>query len=321
MAVLVLLAATAIAQVPPVAAVGDWSRPVLRSTDPVPLWVAAGCAALLAPAVAIGLWQVVRRVQGFRRLRRDCRRLGQVGPLGALGPLGQVGPLGALGPVGPLRRLGRPGRLDMVGQVVVLDSERPEAFATPAGGGRIVVTSGLLRALSADEQQVLFAHESAHLRHRHAWWVLAAQLCAVVNPTLRGVARATGQTVERWADESAAIAVGDRRLAARALARAALHVSAAQRPATVGVVDGDVPQRVRALLAPAPRPRRVAVAVLVALLVGSIGCATAVQRRTDAFFDSASTPEEHHHSQRFDLSRDEHHARELLRLVPPKIGV
>lgn len=259
--ILGLVAATAVAQLPPVANAGEWSRPELRNTDPVPVWVAVCAAVLLLAPVVLGLRHAVQRSQALLRLHRDCRRLGPVGPLGD------------------------------ARNVVVLDTEHPEAYATPAGGGRIIVTRGLLRALPADEQRVLLAHEAAHLRHRHAWWVLAAQLCAAVNPALVGVARATEHAVERWADESAAAAVGDRRLAARALARAALHVNAARRgsrPAAVGVVGGAVPQRVQALLAPPVQPRLGATAALVLVLVASLGCATAVQRRTDAYLDFAS---------------------------------
>jgi hypothetical protein len=264
LAVLALLAATAIAQLPAVANAGELSRPQLRSTDPVPVWLAVCCAVLLVPPALHGLWDACRRAAALRRLHRDCRSLGPA------------------------------GRLGDTHRVVILDSERPDAYATPAGGGRIIVTTGLLRALAADEQRVLLAHEAAHLRHRHAWWVLVVQLCAAVNPALRGVSRAAAHAVERWADESAAAAVGDRRLAARALARAALHVSAARQPrdVAVAVVGGEVPQRVRALLAPPARPRPAVTVALVLVLLASIGCATAVQRRTDAFFDLAGTDRE-----------------------------
>jgi Zn-dependent protease with chaperone function len=258
---LALMALTAIAQLPPVAFLGEWSRPVLRSSDPVPVWLAVCCAGLLVPLALLGLRHALRRARAFMRLHRECRDLG------------------------PVRRLGE------APNVVVLDSEHPEAFTTPAGGGRIIVTRGLLRALPADEQRVLLAHEAAHLRHRHTWWVLGAQLCAAVNPALGAVARATTHAVERWADESAAAVVGDRRLAARALARAALHVNAARRenPVTVGVLDGEVPRRVQALLAPPARPRLGVTVGLVLMLVATLGCATVAQRRTDAFLDLAST--------------------------------
>src|SRR5262249_30879940 len=150
--VLGLAAATALAQLPPIAALGDWSRPDLASTDPLPIWLAAGCGALVLAAVLLGGREAVRRAICLARLHRHCRELGPV-------EAGQ--------------------------HVVVVPSDEPEAYATPAGGGRIVVTTGLLGALPPDEQRVLFAHESAHLRYRHAWWVLLVDLCAAANPLLR----------------------------------------------------------------------------------------------------------------------------------------
>ena len=52
------------------------------------------------------------------------------------------------------------------------------------------------------------------------------------NPLLRPAARAVEYTVERWADERAATAVGDRRLVAHAIGRAALAAKA-NRPRRV----------------------------------------------------------------------------------------
>jgi Zn-dependent protease with chaperone function len=257
--VLTLAASTAVAQLPPVAAAGEWSRPDLRSTDPVPVWLALCCCALAVAAAVHGLRQTVLRALAYVRLHRECRHL-------------------------------IPATADQ--PVIVLDSEHPEAYATPAGGGRILVTTGLLAALPADEQPVLLAHEAAHLRHRHVWWVLVADLCAQANPMLRKVARATVQATERWADEHAAATVGDRELTARAVARAALHVSSSgtgRRSPRTAAVGGQIPQRVHALLVPPPRPRRALTAGLILLLVASLGCALAMQRRTDAFFDLASS--------------------------------
>src|SRR5262249_42248568 len=55
-----------------------------------------------------------------------------------------------------------------------------------------------------------------HLVHRHAWWLLGADLAAAANPLLRPTAAVIGQAVERWADEDAAASIGDRRAAAPA---------------------------------------------------------------------------------------------------------
>ena len=102
-----------------------------------------------------------------------------------------------------------------------------DAYTVPGWPCRIVITQGMLRALSAAERGVLLAHERSHARNSHYLFTSAARLAAAANPLLRPVAAQAGYTVERWADERAASQAGDRTLAARAIARAALATSAA----------------------------------------------------------------------------------------------
>jgi len=255
-----LVGVTAVAQLPAVARYGQWSRPVLDQTDPVPVWLAATCTALLALALLYGLYALARRCRALVALHRTCRGMG-------------------------------PAR-----SIIVLRTDRPEAFATPVGRGRIVVTTGMLRALRPPERRALFAHETAHLAHHHAWWTAAADLAAAVNPLLGPTARAVSHAVERWADESAAAALADRRLVARALARAALHVDASRRgrPVPAGALDvvgGDVPARVRALLAPVPRGGQLLpVLALAGLLAVSMASAGTARARVDHFLDHAGAP-------------------------------
>ncbi|MER5867060.1 M48 family metalloprotease [Kitasatospora sp. NPDC002040] len=147
------------------------------------------------------------------------------------------------------------------GDLLVLPEPEPEAFALPGRrgrGGRVVVTAGMLGSLGPAEREVLLAHERAHLTGRHHLFSLAVQLAAAIHPALRTLRPALDFHLERWADEAAAAAVGDRRLAATAIARAAL-AGAAARPARgplLAVGTGPVPRRVGALLRPVPvRPR------------------------------------------------------------------
>jgi hypothetical protein len=99
--------------------------------------------------------------------------------------------------------------------------------------------------------------------------------------------------VEREADEAAAIDVGDRRLAARALARAGLAKRgspARHEPApgvALAVADGYVALRARALLSPAPRPRRFLAGGLVLLAVLTLVGTVAAAQRTDDSLDRA----------------------------------
>lgn len=147
------------------------------------------------------------------------------------------------------------GRGPAVGDLCVVDSPHPDAYALPGRPHRIVVTTGMLRSLDAAEREVLFAHERAHNQGGHHYFLAAAELAAQLHPALRPVRETIRLAAERAADEAAAGAVGDRRLTARAIARAALVGQAARggRPDLApGVTTGPVPQRVQALLA-APR--------------------------------------------------------------------
>jgi hypothetical protein len=257
--ILGVLAFTWIGQFPLVAAEGAWSPTALRSDSPVPPGPAIVCGALVGLAALSFVLTSARRVWALLAVHRTCRDL------------------------------------TVVGGLVVLDDDRPDAFTTAQPAGRIIVTTGLLRMLTPQEQRVLLAHETSHLTHRHAWWNLAADLAAAVDPMLRPAARAVATAVERWADEDAARTVGDRRLVAATLVRVAQlqsgfagsTVAPTAGPAATG---GDVVARVRALLAPAP-PRRplVVTALIVGLLVGVLPAA-AVQHTGEGLFEHAARP-------------------------------
>ncbi|WP_394437344.1 M56 family metallopeptidase [Streptomyces sp. SGAir0957] len=146
------------------------------------------------------------------------------------------------------------------GDLCVIDSPHPDAYALPGRPHRIVVTTAMLRSLDAAERDALLAHERAHNEGRHHYVLAAAELTAHCHPALRATRTAIRLAVERAADESAARATGNRRLTARAIARAALAGHAARstsapRPDFASAATtGPVPQRVAALLAPASRP-------------------------------------------------------------------
>lgn len=251
-----VLAFTWVGQLPVLAEIGRWSVAQLRSADPIPTEVAAACTVLLVPAAAWWLLVAGRRARDLVTLHRSWRHLRSVGAL------------------------------------VVLDDARPDAFTTPQPAGRIVVTTGLLRALTPSERRVVFAHETSHLLHRHAWWQLAADLAAAANPLLRPTARVMGQAIERWADEDAAISVGDRKVAARALARTALLTTnpAAAARLALAATAGDVPGRVRALIDPPPQPQPARVIMLASLLTVLAAATLMVQHRGEQLFEYAKHP-------------------------------
>jgi beta-lactamase regulating signal transducer with metallopeptidase domain len=152
--------------------------------------------------------------------------------------------------------------LDSTTEVVVVADDAPLAYAVPGRRGHVVVSSGMLRALDDDERRVLLAHERAHLRYRHHRYIGLVDLSASAVPFLRPLAAHVRHATERWADEAAVRAVGDRRLVARAVAHAAL-VSAAHPVAAIPFAGVGVRARVDALLDDDARRWPPAVALLV----------------------------------------------------------
>jgi Zn-dependent protease with chaperone function len=256
-AVLGLLALSALVRIPFVAAIANMSVHVISRSDSVSLPVAIAAGALLAAAAAGATRALWRRGNAIVAAGRQARRL--------------------------------PGS----GQVVVTEDAAADAYTLPGWPCRIVITAGMLRALSTPEREVLLAHERSHAIGSHYLFTSVARLAAAANPLLRPVAAQVCYTVERWADERAAAVTGDRPLAARAIARAALAASAAPSdrpsPATaLGIVTrerpgggdvgkhrfsglslrgaGPVPRRVAALLVPPPRTRMILPVAALALV-------------------------------------------------------
>jgi Zn-dependent protease with chaperone function len=133
-------------------------------------------------------------------------------------------------------------------ELVVLDSERPVAYALGGREPQIVVTSGLMALLSDDEVNGVLEHELAHLRfHHRRFLALAGTLApaARVVPGLRRVLDASRFAVERWADT----AISDPAAARRALLKLS-DSEPAHGLAAFGA--GDVAERISALAEPAP---------------------------------------------------------------------
>jgi Zn-dependent protease with chaperone function len=190
-AVLGMLALSALVRIPFVAAVGHLSRPVIASGDAVSLPVAVVAGGLLVAAALAAGRAVWRRGRAIAAAHRHASSL--------------------------------PG----ASQVVVTEDAAADAYTVPGWPCRIVITQGMLGALSPGERDVLLAHERAHAQRSHYLYTSAVRLAAAANPLLRPVAAQAGYTVERWADERAAAQAGDRTLAAVAIARAALATSQA----------------------------------------------------------------------------------------------
>ncbi len=182
---------------------------------------------------------------------------------------------------------------DTGGILTVVDDDTFDTYAMPGLPGRIVASRQMLQALPAAERRVLLAHETAHLDHRHHLYTQLADLAAAANPMLRPVARAVRAGVERWADEVAAAEVGDRRLAALSLAHAGLLRTAARQrravvpPVALAGTSTDLPDRVRALLVGAPRPHRLLLSSIVAVVVLALGGTVYIERHVETRFEQS----------------------------------
>jgi Zn-dependent protease with chaperone function len=109
-----------------------------------------------------------------------------------------------------------------VGPVEVVTHDQPFAFTLPGRAGHIVISSGLVEFLDEDELSVVLNHERAHGRHRHDRYLVFAKLGVAVAPILRPLSSRLEFSLERWADESAALACDNRAFVARTLGKVAL---------------------------------------------------------------------------------------------------
>ncbi|OAH13081.1 M48 family metalloprotease [Streptomyces jeddahensis] len=236
------LVLTGLLKLPLFAALGELVRPLPTPSDLLVLPAAAAATGVLTVSVLTILRSALRQLRAFRSARVQAERSPTAGDL------------------------------------CVIDSPHPDAYALPGRPNRIVVTTAMLRTLGPAEREALFAHERAHNAGSHHRFLVAAELAAHCHPGLRRVRGAIQLAAERAADEAAAAAVGDRRLTARAIARAALAAQASRstRPDFASAATtGPVPQRVAALLAsPEARPRTASwIALLLAACTAVSACA------------------------------------------------
>jgi Zn-dependent protease with chaperone function len=92
-------------------------------------------------------------------------------------------------------------------ELVVLPSGEAVAFSTAGWPGQLVLSQGLIAALSDAELAAVLRHELAHVDHRHQRYLQLARIVERSLGLLPGVRGATGAlrcALERWADEEAA---------------------------------------------------------------------------------------------------------------------
>lgn len=138
------------------------------------------------------------------------------------------------------RRIAREGF-----ELVVLPTSEIVAIAVPGPPPQVVISNGLLGALTTDEVRVVVDHEAAHLRSRHSRYLLFAEaLCQAfwVFPPIRRSVATLRVALECSADQAAAGSAGDRRAI-----RGALR-SLTETGAQVGVPAFAMPNTVLARL-------------------------------------------------------------------------
>ena len=158
-----------------------------------------------------------------------------------------------------------------VREIAIITSDQPVAYALPGRPGQVVVSTGMLRSLDAQERRVLIAHERSHLRRRHHRYVRLTELAVAALPVLAPLNARLRFAIERWADEDAAAEIGDRAVVACAIARAALAAQPAPRFG-LAMADAGVVERVEIMLAgPAPRSRLIEAVLGVVIVAGICG--------------------------------------------------
>jgi len=253
-----IVAFNALARIPIIAALGKWSAAAvgLDGTPPPVGGVVLGLAVICLLLAA--LRRSLRTATDLTQAVLACRRLHELSD----------------------------------GLVLIHDTA-PDAFALPGMRGKIVVTTGMLQALTAPERRALIAHEQAHLSDHHQIYIQATELAAAANPLLRRIPKQVRALAERWADEQAARDVNDRMLTARALAKAALaHATkpcpTSDRPAAaLRVTDQLIADRVLALTRPHPRSRPRLVSALLGLALITVAASVWMAHTTETTFEHA----------------------------------
>lgn len=174
--------------------------------------------------------------------------------------------------------------------VHVVASRRPIAYSFGGSAGGVVVSRGLLALLDDEERDAVLAHELAHLRLRHHRLLRFAQVVSTALgaavPAAADAAAFLARELEVIADQAAASQVGDRRIVARALARATLataRATPAPIPALAFGGEPDLAYRLDRLLEEPRRDdrRRVATGAVALLAAGLVAIMAGAVQPTD----------------------------------------
>jgi hypothetical protein len=256
------------------------ARPLGRRLHPsewarLSLVAVAGGAVVMEVAAVLYAAPTLARSSGVPRLAELCERM--LGPLVPGGPTagwtaaGVAVTLPALAGLGWVRarRIAVRARIEPgLGhhercgrhELVVLPTEQLVAVSVPAlgacGRDQIVVSEGMVDALGPAEFDAVIHHEVAHLRHGHHRYLAVA---AAVDHAFawfwpaRLATAALRVALERWADEEAAQAGGDRGAVRDALLAVTARLVAGPAVAAFSPAE-TIAERLDALDAEAVRP-------------------------------------------------------------------
>ncbi|MBF6558304.1 MAG: M48 family metalloprotease [Acidimicrobiales bacterium] len=128
-------------------------------------------------------------------------------------------------------------------EILVVPDDRRFAMSVPGGrcGGQMLISRGVVNALSPSELELVCAHEAAHLSLGHRRYLVLALFVEEVFwfwPPSKGSTRTLRLALERWADE---VAAGDSSESRGRLRGALLLVAGVAPPtslAAFSAVDG-----------------------------------------------------------------------------------
>jgi Peptidase family M48 len=199
------------------------ARPLGRRLPPAE-WARACAGLLAAGAIVLEAGLVIQaaptmlRMAGLEDIADLCEHVAPGGPpvgIAAATAAGVIALLASRSALGVRRRY-RTARVepeigwhgDLGGhRLIVLPSEELVAFSTGGRPGQVVMSRGLITALSDDELAAVVRHEVAHVQHRHQRYLLLARIVERslgLLPMVRRGVTALRCAVERWADEAAA---------------------------------------------------------------------------------------------------------------------
>lgn len=171
-----------------------------------------------------------------------------------------------------LRSLARTGECDEGLGATVIDSAQPVCMAAGILRPRVLVSRGLLGQLDDEGQQVVLAHERAHVERRDALYATLGRGLAEFHFSwvAAWLVRELDIAAEQACDDEAALVVNDRLSVASAIVQVQRmvqgHHMGATSPLTVSLVQHAVERRVEALFDSPPARMSLRVPMVLASL-------------------------------------------------------